>query len=269
MQLAVAVVVAVASLSLGAAPDPRLRAGVFLHDAGKLGAAIALYRELLAEHPHEPAAVFELALTLVADRQYDEGITFIEAELKNGAQSPRLYAVLARAHAAKSQPELSLAALERGLKVAPDNAELLYGLGAHHGAREDWPRAIDALTACARADPESPSGWAGLARAYEATNEPARAVAAQTHAVLARSPPPRVKASAQRVRELASTPSQLARMLKESGDPFFGDAPEHLVALAHDVFRAGGDAAAELWCAEHPREVDAWRAWVKQRVPAR
>lgn len=266
----VAVAVAVWLSLLGAHPDPRFRAGVFLHDAGKYDGAIKLYRELLAERPHDAATVYELALSLVANRQPADAIALIDGELKGAGQSSRLYAVLAQAYGARGDAEGALASLQRGLEVDPTSGELLYNLGVHYGSREKWADAIAAFTACARAEPENPSGWWGLGRAYEAVAEPGRAVGAYTRAALTRAEPLRLQTAAQRVLKLAQGPEALARMLNQ-GDPYYSAvrAAGHLDALAHEVLRLGGDASAELWCAEHARELDAWRAWQRQRAAAK
>ncbi len=265
--------VAVSWLLLGAHPDARFRAGVFLYDAGKYDGAVRLYREILADHPHDAPAVYELALSLVASRKNDEAVALIDAELKSSvAQSPRLYAVLARAYDAKAEPERARAALERGLVAEPESGELHYDLGVHFASREQWPKAIAEFSACARFEPENPSGWWGLGRAYEATRDAPRAAGAYARAALTRAEPMRVKAAAERVRRLTAGPDALARMLGgDEADTYYSAARAagHLDALAHDLYRLGGDAAAELWCAEHAAELDAWRAWHVARAAAK
>lgn len=266
----VAVAVAVSWLLLGAHPDPRFRAGVFLHDAGKYAAAIKMYRELLADRPHDAATVYELALSLLANQQADDTIALINGELKTAGQSPRLYAVLAQAYDAKGAPDSARAALLKGIEVDPSSGELLYNLGVHYGSHEKWSDAIAAFTACAHAEPANPSGWWGLGRAYEAVSEPGRAAGAFARAALTRADPRRLKQAAERAVKLAHSPEALSRMLAED-DTYYSAvrAAGHLDALAHEVFRVGGDASAELWCGEHAAEVAAWKAWETRRAAAK
>lgn len=261
-------VVAVASLLLGAHPDPRFRAGVVLHDAGKLQESIGLFRAVLKDRPHDPAAVYELSFTLLVAKQYEAAIAVIEAELKSGfTQTPRLYAVQANAYDALGKAELAEAALRKGLKADPKNPELAYTLGVNLGSRERWPEAIAAFQTCADLEPSNPSGWWGLGRAYEAQHDDSAAVAAYARAALTRSERSRIKAAAQRVVALSQSAEGLIRVLQEQ-DTWFGAAREqgHLEALAYELRRLGGDASAELWCAEHPEKVTAFRAWFRSRT---
>jgi tetratricopeptide (TPR) repeat protein len=267
MSLAVAVALPL-TLLFGAHPDPRFRAGVLLHDAGKYAGAITLYRQVLADRPHDAAAVYELGLSLVANRQLDEAIALVDAELKSSvAQTPRLFVVQASAYDGRGEPERAEAALRRGLAADPANPELTYLLGVNQARRERWPEAIAAFAASADADPGNPSGWSGLGRAYEAQHELPRAVAAYARAALTVTDPRRAQAAAARVVALSPSGEALVRTLREQGGVFFGEvrAAGHLEALSYEVRRRGGDAAAELWCAEHAAELAAWKRWQERR----
>ena len=265
MSFAVAVVAL--PLLLGVHPDPRFRAGVVLHDSGKLQEAIGLFRAVLKDRPHDPAAVYELSYSLFVAKQYDAAIALNEQELKSGfTQTPRLYAVEANAYDARGDADAAEAALRRGLAVDPKNPELAYNLGVNLGSRERWPEAIAAFRTCADAEPSSPSGWWGLGRSYEAQRESGPALAAYARAALTGAEKTRVKAAAQRVVALSENVEVLIRSLGEQG-MYFSDARAkgHLEALAYELRRLGGDAAAELWCAEHAEKVTAFRSWARSR----
>lgn len=265
--MSLAAVAVALPLFLGAHPDPRFRAGVVLHDAGKLQESIGLFRAVLKDRPHDPAAVYELSFTLLVAKQYEAAIAVVESELKSGfTQTPRLYAVEANAYDALGKAELAETALRKGLQADPKNPELAYTLGVNLGSRERWPEAIAAFQLCAEAEPTNPSGWWGLGRAYEAQHDEGAAVAAYARAALTRSEKSRIKAAAQRVVALSSSAEGLIRVLGEQGS-MFGDAREkgHLEALAYELRRLGGDASAELWCAEHPDQVSAFRTWFRNR----
>ena len=265
MSLAVAVVAL--PLLLGVHPDPRFRAGVVLHDAGKLEEAIGLFRQVLKDRPHDPAAVYELSYTLLIAKQYQAAIAVVESELKSGvAQTPRLFAVEANAYEAIGKGELAEAALRKGLAADPQNPELTYTLGVNLGSRERWPEAVAAFQACADAEPQNPSGWWGLGRAYEAQQRSEAALVAYARAALTRADKPRIKAAAQKVVALSSSAEALIRVLTEQGE-WFAAAREqgHLEALAYELRRIGGDASAELWCAENAAKVSAFRTWARSR----
>lgn len=260
--MSIAVAVVVVPLLFGASPDPRLRAGVMLHDAGNYEGAIKVYRAILKDRPHDAAAVYELAFTMVAHQENDAAIAFVDQELKSGvAQSPRLYSVQASAFDARGEYAKGEAALRKGLTVEPNNAELAYNLGVNLGTRDRWDEAIEAFSACAAAAPENPSGWWGLGRSYEAMKQKDRAVVAYARAALTRAEKTRLKAAAERVVALSTGPAELARALSE--DTYFQEARAkgHLEAVAHELRRLGGDASAELWCAENAARVTAYREW--------
>lgn len=266
--MSIAAVVVALPLLLGVHPDSRFRAGVVLHDSGKLQEAIGLFRAVLKDRPHDPAAVYELSFSLLAARQFDAAIALIDEELKSGfTQTPRLYAVQANAYDARGDHDKAEATLRKGLQVDPKNPELSYNLGVNLGSRERWPEAIAAFQACADAEPGNPSGWWGLGRSYEAQHENGSAVAAYARAALTNAEKERVKAAAKRVVALSQSTQSLIRALSEQG-PYFSDAREqgHLEALAYELYRLGGDTSAELWCAEHADRVKAFRTWASRRL---
>lgn len=265
--MSIAVAVVALQLVFTVHPDPRLRAGVMMHDAGKYAEAIKMYRDVLKDRPHDAAAVYELAFSMVEHKEYDAAIALIDHELASAVtQTPRLYVVKARAWDARGDLASAEAALRKGLEQDPGNPELAYNLGVNLATRERWPEAVAAFKACASADPGNPGGWWGLGRTYEAQQQSGEAVVAYARAAMTGADRNRVKAAAERVVALSPDSAALVKQL-ESADTYFSTARDegHLEALAYDLRRAGGDAAAAKWCAENKSKVDAFRTWARSR----
>jgi predicted Zn-dependent protease len=263
MSLAVVVV----ALCLGVAPDPRLRAGVLLHDAGKYPEAIKLYRSVLADRPNDPAAVYELGYTLVSHGDYDAALELIDtAQHSDIAQSPRLFILQATAFDGRGQLPRGEAALRKGLELDPLNPELSYNLGVNLGQQERWPEATDAFKGSVERGPESPAGWLGLARAYEAQKLSQRAGLAYARSATLQREPGRAHDTAGRAVTLlgASDAASLERTLSQSDDAFFIEARTsgHSEALANELERLSGNAEANLWCAQNSKRWTAYREWL-------
>ena len=89
----VAVAMMMAAAPVGESFQDQMREAIRRHDGGDYAGAIAIYRSLLKDHPHEPNVVYELSLSMMMGKSPpEEQIAFLEAEIKSKApQLPQLY----------------------------------------------------------------------------------------------------------------------------------------------------------------------------------
>ncbi|MFO0595931.1 MAG: hypothetical protein U0228_11515 [Myxococcaceae bacterium] len=156
------------------------------HDGGDFAGAISIYRSMLATWPHHPAVVYELSLSMAANRTPpDELIAFVEGELKAMKKpEPILYATLASALDARGDLAKGEAALRTGLKLDPRSGDLHFNLGINLAMQK---RSKDALPEFAKATelmPAWPSAWRATSIAFEQNGQRVEALLARSRFVL-------------------------------------------------------------------------------------
>jgi tetratricopeptide (TPR) repeat protein len=108
------------------AQDLAIAAGIDLHDQEKYDDAIARYQEVLKQNPENVTALFELAFSFSAKKEYQKTLDTAGkgAEYRSDLL-PMFYDVIAAALDAMGEPQRAIAAYKRGIELTPD-AELLY-----------------------------------------------------------------------------------------------------------------------------------------------
>lgn len=107
-----------------------IEAGIKLHDAGKYDEAIAKYEEVLKLSPSNMTALYELAYSFAANKEYEKSL----AAATHGTeyQSPELplfYDLLGGAYDSLNEPQKAIEAYRKGIQIVPDASMLYYNMG--------------------------------------------------------------------------------------------------------------------------------------------
>lgn len=135
-----------------------IRAGVELHDKGQYDQAIAKYQEALAKSPADVNAMFEMAFSYMANKDFDKSLAMAKrgAEFKSELL-PMFYDVMASSLESKGQPTEAVTMYKRGIALAPKSSQLYYNLAVTYRESLGKPDdARDALKRAAALDPLHP-----------------------------------------------------------------------------------------------------------------
>jgi len=263
------------SVARPAAPGAPLQAALALHKAGRLEAAEAGYRALLAEDPNDLDALHLLGALLVQSGRPREAIEAVQRAVAQRGNAPALHNTLGLAYQAEGNEAAAESAFRQALALRPGYAEahvnlgnLLRRRGDKLGALEHYRRAVAGNPMYAEAAGYLGVLLADLGRPGEALAPLERAVAARPGnaellvnlgAVLAELGRPEAE---QRYRQaLALAPdhalalSNLGRLLLAKGR--YAEAVacvEKAVAAAPDNARYRFQLAKTLERAKRPRE---------------
>lgn len=150
------------------ARDPGIAEGVRLFDAGRYDDAVARYREVLARNPDDAEALYELAYTYEAKKDWTAALE----TAKRGAAfesrlRPALYVVIGNVYDEMGQGADAIAAYRSGINANPAIPLLHFNLGVAYLRREEWREARRALQQAALLRPDHASTHYSLAYAYE------------------------------------------------------------------------------------------------------
>lgn len=107
-----------------------IEAGIKLHDAGKYDDAIAKYEEVLKLSPANMTALYELAYSFAANKEYEKSLA--AATRGTEYQSPELplfYDLLGGAYDSLNEPQKAIEAYRKGIQIVPDASMLYYNMG--------------------------------------------------------------------------------------------------------------------------------------------
>lgn len=151
--------------------EAAIRAGVDLHDKGEFDAAMAKYREVLASSPGNVVALFELAYSQVAKREFDQAIeTARTGAAYRSELLPMFYDVLASALDSKGQPQQAIDAYRRGLTFAPDASQLYFNMAVtYRESLHDQEQARLALQKAAALAPLHPGVQLLLGQVFQSS----------------------------------------------------------------------------------------------------
>lgn len=156
----------------------RMQEGVRLHDKQDFEGAMVVYRSILQDYPHDPTAVYELALSWVSsNKQIPELIAFLEGELASDvAQHPGLTMILGHACDQIGDYAKGEAAIRRGLAAAPEVAMNHYNLGINLRLQKRWADAVEPFLEALKRKPEYTSAWIALGVTLKDLERPERAL---------------------------------------------------------------------------------------------
>jgi len=107
-----------------------IEAGIKLHDAGKFEEAIANYEEVLKLSPANMTALYELAYSFAANKEYEKSLA--AATRGTEYQSPELplfYDLIGGAYDSLKEPEKAIEIYKKGIQIVPDASMLYYNMG--------------------------------------------------------------------------------------------------------------------------------------------
>jgi tetratricopeptide (TPR) repeat protein len=130
--------------------EATLRAGIELHDTGQFDQAITTYQQVLAKSPNNVTALFELAYTYLARKDYDKASDTARkgAEYKSDLL-PMFYDVIASSLDSQGKPQQAVEMYKKGIALVPDASQLYYNMAVTY--RESLNRPDDARMALEKA----------------------------------------------------------------------------------------------------------------------
>ena len=106
-----------------------INGGISLYDAGDYPGAVKKYQEALIQNPANTEALYELAMTYTAMKEYENCIKAAEKGLKlHGKEQSILYAVLASCYSYSNQTDKALKIFKAGLVQYPDDISLNFNI---------------------------------------------------------------------------------------------------------------------------------------------
>lgn len=150
------------------APEEMSRRAKELMAAGRYGAAVPYYEDLVKAMPANPGLRLNLAMALHLSGQDERAIPEFERVL---TQQPRALPALMLCGASylrTGHPEKAVPKLEKALTLAPDDLEGRAMLADALLMLDRFAAALPHLRKLAAATPENPKAWYGLGRSYEA-----------------------------------------------------------------------------------------------------
>jgi tetratricopeptide (TPR) repeat protein len=199
----VIVVLALIASVAQAQTDDRIREGVALFDQGKIDAAIAKYKEVLAGNPKNVHAAYELGLAYAAKDDYAACRAALEPVAAiSGSLQVQALTMLGNCLDAGGDRKKAIAAYRRGLAIAPNDPALSYELGIALQADGKLEEARELLKRDATARPGHVNGRFALARVFEADDFRSAALIEYLHFLALDPASPRAAEAIKRVRGL-------------------------------------------------------------------
>jgi tetratricopeptide (TPR) repeat protein len=111
------------------AENAAIQAGAALHDQGKFDQAIASYEEVLKLSPANMTALYELAFSFAANKEYEKSL----AAATRGAEYqsdllPMFYDLIGAAFDSMGDPQKAIEAYRKGIQMAPGAGMLYYNM---------------------------------------------------------------------------------------------------------------------------------------------
>jgi Tfp pilus assembly protein PilF len=153
------------------AQEETLRAGVELHDQEKFDEAIARYQAVLAENPSNVTALFELAYSYLAKKDYARVLETARqgAEYKSELL-PMFYDVMASALDSQGEPQQAIEMYRRGIALAPDASQLYYNMAVtYRESLNQQDEARGALEQAATLEPMHPGVQLLLGQVFQSS----------------------------------------------------------------------------------------------------
>ena len=148
------------------------------HQAGRLGEAEALYREILAANPDDADALQLLGLLCLHRGEALGAVELIERAVRLDGQAPDYHCNLGIALAALGRHEEAVGAFQRAIALRPRYPEAHNALGASLYALGRFAQAAGAYRELVKLQPGFAPGYTGLGAALAADDQWDQAIAA-------------------------------------------------------------------------------------------
>ena len=128
--------------------DQQLDQAVHLHHAGRLDAAAALYRQVLARQPGHVSALNGLGMIEFQHQRFDAAITLLERVVAVSGEHPGFLMNLGTVLDRADRVDQAARCYERAIAAAPRYPDPYYNLGALHLRRGEPQAAIEVFDRC-------------------------------------------------------------------------------------------------------------------------
>lgn len=216
----------------------QIDAAARLIDERKLAEAIAALKSIVAAHPENETAQYELALAYSANRDPENCRKILEPLSKAGANQVNVLGLLGNCLDELGQRDDALAAYRRGLALAPTDSQITFNLAVTLVQMQKVDEARELLKTDTRANPWHASGHLALAKVFEAQGFRVPAIFSYLH-FLALEASPRADAAAAHMQALLNrgvekTPNGANITIEENARKEEGDygAMDMFLALA-------------------------------------
>lgn len=155
-----------------AAQDAAVEAGIGLHDQGKYDEAIARYRDVLEQNPGNMNALFELAFSQAAKKDYQTSLeTAAKGTQYDSPLLPMFYDVMASTLDEMGQPQRAIDAYKRGIELVPDASMLYVNMAVTYmESLKNSEQAMISLKKAVAVDPAQPEAQLLLGQLFYSAN---------------------------------------------------------------------------------------------------
>jgi tetratricopeptide (TPR) repeat protein len=163
-----------------AAETATIEAGIKLHDAGKFDDAIAKYEEVLRLSPANMTALYELAFSFAANKDYEKSLAAATRGTEYQSDLlPLFYDLIGGAYDSLGEPQKAIEAYKKGIQVVPDAAALYYNMGVTYlESLKNPDEARRALEKAVALDPKQPEFHLILGQVFQSSGYPTPALLA-------------------------------------------------------------------------------------------
>jgi Tfp pilus assembly protein PilF len=154
-----------------AAETATVEAGTALHDQGKFEAAIAKYEEVLKLSPDNMTALYELAYSFAATKEFEKSLAAASrgAEYKSELL-PMFYDLIGAAYDSMGDAQQAIKAYKKGIQIVPDAAMLHYNMGVTYlESLKNSDEGRHALERAAALDPGQPDFHLMLGQVFQSS----------------------------------------------------------------------------------------------------
>src|SRR5258708_26895399 len=146
-----------------------IEAGITLHDQGKYDEAIAKYEEVLKLSPSNMTALYELAYSFAANKEYEKSL----AAATRGAEYqskllPLFYDLIGGAYDSMGEAAKAIDAYKKGIQIVPDASMLYYNMAVTYWESvKNQDEARRALEKAVAIDPMQPEFHLMLGQVFQ------------------------------------------------------------------------------------------------------
>ncbi|HSE34226.1 MAG TPA: tetratricopeptide repeat protein [Pyrinomonadaceae bacterium] len=149
----------------------RIREGVALHDRGDYDGAIAKYEAVLKENPDNVLALYELAFSQSAKKEYKKSLeTALKGAQYQSEEVTGFYLLIGNNLDELGEPKKAVELYKKALKLKPNDYLLHYNLGVTYNNMSNTEEAKKSLKKAVFSNPNHPSSHVLLATIWYKTH---------------------------------------------------------------------------------------------------